>query len=372
MTTDTMGGVWTYAIQLSRGLVSRGVEVFLATMGGSLLPSQREEAVELGPRLHLCESRFRLEWMEEPWTDVAVAGRWLLALEQMHKPDVVHLNGYTHAALPWASPVLVAAHSCVFSWWHAVKRRPPPRRWAVYRDAVAAGLAAADLVVAPSAAMLDEARRHYGPIGPAKVIHNGIEPDAEEPPRAKEPSILCVGRLWDEAKNASVLAAIAARLPWPVKLAGETRRPDGGEVSFDGVTLLGRRSAREIRGEYRRARIYALPARYEPFGLSVLEAASAGCALVLGDIKSLREIWRDAALFVPPDDPEALRRAIAALIADDARREALSRAARAQAETLTATRMTDAYCEAYAALSRREAPVTVSSFPDSPPSPAFA
>ncbi len=32
-----------------------------------------------------------------------------------------------------------------------------------------------------------------------------------------------------------------------------------------------------------------LPARYEPFGLSVLEAALSGCALVLGDIPSLRE-----------------------------------------------------------------------------------
>ena len=48
--------------------------------------------------------------------------------------------------------------------------------------------------------------------------------------------------------------------------------------------------------------IYALPARYEPFGLSVLEAALSGCALVLGDIPSLREIWDGAALFVDPDD----------------------------------------------------------------------
>ena len=55
------------------------------------------------------------------------------------------------------------------------------------------------------------------------------------------------------------------------------------------------------------AAIYALPARYEPFRLEVLEAAAPGCALVLGDIASLRELWDGAALFVAPDDDRALR-----------------------------------------------------------------
>jgi len=59
-----------------------------------------------------------------------------------------------------------------------------------------------------------------------------------------------------------------------------------------------------------RASIFASPARYEPFGLAALEAAQAGCALVLGDIPSLREVWGDAALFVPPDDDEALLAAL--------------------------------------------------------------
>ncbi len=64
-----------------------------------------------------------------------------------------------------------------------------------------------------------------------------------------------------------------------------------------------------------RASIFALPARYEPFGLLPLEAALSGCALVLGDIPSLREVWGDAAWFVPPDDRDALTAAIGSLIA---------------------------------------------------------
>jgi glycosyltransferase involved in cell wall biosynthesis len=102
-----------------------------------------------------------------------------------------------------------------------------------------------------------------------------------------------------------------------------------------------------------RAAVYALPARYEPFGLSVLEAALAGCALVLGDIPSLREVWGDAALFVHPDDGEGLAEALQGLMANPAERERRAALARARALTFTPRRMAEAYLELYAALRAR-------------------
>ena len=53
-------------------------------------------------------------------------------------------------------------------------------------------------------------------------------------------------------------------------------------------------------------------------------AAAAGCALVLGDISSLRETWDGAALFVDPDDPPSLNAAIHALIANPGQRTRLA------------------------------------------------
>ena len=56
-------------------------------------------------------------------------------------------------------------------------------------------------------------------------------------------------------------------------------------------------------------------ARYEPFGLAVLEAAQAGMRLVLSDIPSFRELWDGAATFVASrraDLLPALRHALAA------------------------------------------------------------
>jgi glycosyltransferase involved in cell wall biosynthesis len=61
-----------------------------------------------------------------------------------------------------------------------------------------------------------------------------------------------------------------------------------------------------------RASIFVSPARYEPFGLAPLEAALAGCALVLSRLESLQEVWGGSATYVPPDDPSALASALAA------------------------------------------------------------
>jgi glycosyltransferase involved in cell wall biosynthesis len=96
-----------------------------------------------------------------------------------------------------------------------------------------------------------------------------------------------------------------------------------------------------------RASIYAMPARYEPFGLSILEAGLSGCALVLGDIPSLREHWDGAAAFVAPDDRGALRRAIGRLIDSPARRAELGRRARERGHEFTVGRMVDAYQRLY-------------------------
>jgi glycosyltransferase involved in cell wall biosynthesis len=179
-----------------------------------------------------------------------------------------------------------------------------------------------------------------------RVIPNGR--DARQfRPGAKEPVLFSAGRLWDEAKNLEALEQVAPRLPWPVYVAGENHHPDGGEARPHHTRLLGRLSQRALSAWLSRSAIYVLPARYEPFGLSVLEAALSGCALVLGDIPSLRETWRNRAVFVPPDDPDALETALRSLIDNPDRRAALSLAARNRALELTPERMVGSYLTAY-------------------------
>lgn len=329
MTADTVGGVWTYAVDLIREL--RDVEFALATMGRLLSPDQAAEAAAL-PNLELFESAYRLEWMEEPWSDVREADRWLLSLEKAFRPDVVHLNGLVHGALPFEAPTLTVVHSCVLSWWEAVKGEPAPSAWDRYREEVAHGLRGAGLVAAPTRAMLDAAVRLYGPFARTAVVPNG---GAGVAPAPKEPFVFAAGRMWDEAKNVAALSQI--RVDWPVQVAG-----DGSPT--------GRLSHAETMARMARAAVYALPARYEPFGLSILEAALAGCALVLGDIPSLRENWEGRAAFVDPGDVAGLECAIQGLIDDPAERERLGLAARERGLELSRERFGQGYRTLYADL----------------------
>jgi glycosyltransferase involved in cell wall biosynthesis len=342
MTADTVGGVWNYSLDLARELGKRGIEVGLATMGRGLSPDQMRESKAI-KGLEVFESDYKLEWMENPWADVRNAGRWLLALEDAFMPDIVHLNGYCHAALPWSAPTLVVCHSCVLSWWEAVKGESAPEEWERYGCEVQRGLRAAKLVVAPTKAMLDDATRFYGPFRRAQVIPNSRPAHAFRS-GPKEPIVFSAGRFWDEAKNVRALDAVAPRLPWRTYVAGE------GET--ENACALGKLTNEEVAGWLAKASIYALPARYEPFGLSVLEAAYSGCALVLGDIPSLRGNWSECALFVDPNDHEALRKAIQSLIDDPELREELASRAQKRAQCFSPEAQTEAYVNAYERLER--------------------
>jgi glycosyltransferase involved in cell wall biosynthesis len=153
--------------------------------------------------------------------------------------------------------------------------------------------------------------------------------------------------LWDEAKNVAALCRVADSLPWPAYVAGSTHSPDGADQNIERVHALGVLPARELAEWLARASIYAFPARYEPFGLSVLEAALSSCTLVLGDIDSLREIWGDAAAYVDPSDDDQLARTLHWMCDDASLRRALAARARTRALELTPARMAEEYLAAY-------------------------
>jgi len=349
MTADAVGGVWPYALDLAAALRDRSVDVTLAVMGPAPSPAQLAAASRAAT---IAARSCRLEWMSDPWDDVREAAEWLLDLERRVRPDVVHLNGYCHAALPWRAPCVIVAHSCVCSWWRAVHGVEAPPAFDRYRREVARGVTAARVVIAPTAAMGAALEREYDVPAGVRVIPNGRPDRPPCPPGRKQPFIFSAGRLWDAAKNIDSLGCVASSLPWPVYVAGSDSSPDGRRAPHASMRHVGRLEAHEMDEWFARAAIYALPARYEPFGLSVLDAALAGCALVLGDIPSLRENWDGAAGFVPPDNRRAMAGALTQLIESPAERRRLSARARARACRFRLADMAEAYLSAYRSVLR--------------------
>lgn len=360
MTADATEGIWTYVMELARGLYPSGVEILLAVMGPGLSAEQRAEALQLS-HVGLCEKPFALEWMQDPWREVTQAGDWLLELEEEFAPQVVHLNHYCYGSLPWSAPVLISAHGCVLSWWQAIHGEQLPNSWSRYHAEVSAGLRGANLVTAPTQAMFDSLTRLYAPIprqphfqNPSRfpefrTIPNGCAAGRFKP-LAKRSVVLSMGSTGDEAMNFELLDTVAADLPWPVAVTGK-----GELAEFPHLHSINVSNSDALATRLGLASIFALPVRYDPFGFAPLQAALAGCALVLGDIPSLRETWGDAALFASPDNPSAFATVLGAVVEDSGLRQEMVIRARERALELTPDRMAGCILECYQSLTLRHA-----------------
>jgi glycosyltransferase involved in cell wall biosynthesis len=171
---------------------------------------------------------------------------------------------------------------------------------------------------------------------------------------AKAPFILAAGRIWDPAKNLEMLNRIAPELEWELRIAGSTCGPDSSSASLGNVTALGQLPRLALLASMGAAAIFAHPALYEPFGLSVLEAAQAGCCLVLSDIPSLRELWDDAAVFLDPRNPSAWISELNRLARDKERREEFAARAQGNAKRYNAQSTVDRYAALYRSLAAGE------------------
>src|SRR6185312_11440294 len=207
VTADTIGGVWTYARELVTGLSRRGVRVTLVSMGEIPSPQQIQwmdglRGVDFRP------TAFRLEWMQDAEEDLAASTDYLLSIIGEEKPDLLHLNQYCYGGLPVEIPRIVVAHSDVTSWWAGVHgdlpRDTPWYRW--YRQALIMGISGATTVVAPSKWMLEQVARYYIQPEHTAVIYNGRNPGLFNPHGTKEELVACVGRLWDSAKQVTLLS----------------------------------------------------------------------------------------------------------------------------------------------------------------------
>lgn len=340
MTVDGVGGIWQYATDLARALGQQGVETILALLGPMPAAEQRNAARAI-PGVTLIETGLPLDWLADKPEQVRLAGRKIAELACHMRADIVQLNQPAFAAdVDFQVPVIAAAHSCLATWWAAVEGGPLPQDFAWRVALHGKGLGAAALAVAPSRAFAEATRLAYDlPCAPV-AVHNGRTP-LLQPPAAMHDFAFTAGRLWDRGKNLATLDRAAARLGIPVKAVGPLDGPDGARVQFAHLHTPGVMSEDALAGCLAARPVFVSAAKYEPFGLAVLEAATAGCPLVLSDIPTFRELWGDVALFVDPDDDRGFAEAIEALIGDTALRLAQGEKARSVARAFTPVRMAD-------------------------------
>lgn len=183
----------------------------------------------------------------------------------------------------------------------------------------------------------------YGvPVERVPVVGIGSNRTSEHVQRDwTSPRFLFVGRDWERKNGDAVLRAFsrlrAVHRTAELHLVGEhppVREP--GVVSH-GVLRLGIAAEQERVSElYRRATCFVMPSHVEPTAIAYLEAASFGLPSIGTTVGGSSDLIGDGGLVVPPDDDDALFRAMSKM-GEPARAEAVGRQAQLRAPMFTWT-----------------------------------
>lgn len=300
ITTDTVGGVWRFSIQLVEGLLEAGDSVALASFGRMPSISQRLECDRLcevwDESFHYAASDAPLEWMQQNHRSYQEGLPVLRELAQVFGVEILHSNQYCYAAAELGVPTIVTAHSDVLSWAEVCRGESlEDSDWLRrYRALVQKGLDRATAVVAPTEWMLRNLTRNFDLPVQRRIIPNGVVlPSIPESHRRLQ--AVTAGRLWDEAKDISLLRSVHSSIPFVIAGAVDC---DGAEAALIAkARYCGELTKEELLHLFSGSEIYVCTSRYEPFGLAPLEAALCGCAVVARDIESLREVWGDSAAY---------------------------------------------------------------------------
>ncbi len=354
LTTDVVGGVWDFSLTLARELRSRhAVEVTLLALGEPS-PHQASCASEAGVRLIV--EPLKLEWMQACEGDVLRTRELVARLVREVRPDVLHANQFAAACVDVDVPVVLTLHSDVLSWrrW-TLGASDTPSEWWAYRTLVSEAHARADSIVSVSTFLADETRRLYGCRREIRVIHNAWPAEVAPSDGERGRTTLVAGRVWDPAKNVSLVAEAAQGWsPGTVCLAGQQTNPESGRLVDVPPPLqaLGFLAWSQLEAVLQTTLVYLSAARYDPFGLLPLQAALNGCCLLLSDIPSYRELWDGAAAFFRSDDADDLQIQWSRLLEhSEAALEQASQARQRALERYTVSRMAEAYLDVYAARS---------------------
>jgi glycosyltransferase involved in cell wall biosynthesis len=196
----------------------------------------------------------------------------------------------------------------------------------------------ATLIVADSAFTAAEIRRMLG-VGDDRIrvallaaddfAIPSTEGDADALARlgVRAPFVLSVGAA-EKRKNHELLAramrsVVETQRGATLVLAGPRRHATAPSPDSAWMQTLGFVSDADLCALYRNAAALVMPSTYEGFGLPVLEAMRVGTPVICARSSSLPEVAGDAALWVKPDDAEALASAISSVLGDESLRGSL-------------------------------------------------
>lgn len=280
--------------------------------------------------------------------------RWLGGRIEEVQPDVVHAHLF-HAAVAVAS-LRTSGTPTVLTHHHGDHLVYLGHRWRVALDRWAGRHF--DRVVAISEANYRFLRAHYGYEAQLlELIRNGWEGQPQPHTGGVAPTVVCVARFRRQKGHQELLDSFAqvVQHTHAARLVlvgdGELREEITADAAARGLTdrIELRGSCQDVWGELATADVFALASRYEPLGISIIEAMAAGLPVVATNVGGVPELVVDqeSGLLFDPDDQDGMARGISRLLEAPEIRERMGAAGRLAASKMTMARTVDGYFGLY-------------------------
>ena len=323
------GGASPVSYELAQRLSNTGeYDLDVVTMGYGDLP--RFEALSYHLRVYRVRCLRSKKEMSYPWEQLSyLAAAYLLCrrLLRQNAYDVCHC----HFIIPTGALALrlkqkyglefiITAHGSDVLGYNKRFERLYPLLKGPWQNI----LNQAKAVISPSHFLKREILRMHPALPEEKVavIPNGID-TAKFIPQAKKPYIFSSGRLLSNKGFQHLIEAVAyADIGWEVHIAGD------GPLRSE-LELRARKSKTRIvfhgwldnrGGAYKdlleQASVYVLASQKENASIALLEAMSAGCAMITTNASGTAETVGESGLLVAPESAMALRGAIYSLVSD--------------------------------------------------------
>jgi len=295
---DVAGGVGTHVLGLADWLAGEGQDPVVVA------PGTREPSV---PSV-LLGGAVRLPFNGSTARLALGRGQVRAARRAVETADVVHVHEPLTPGVAFGvartARRLVVTHHASFA----------PGPLVPLLRARAALLAPDRVPLAVSRAAADTAAAATGTRPP--VVPNGVVLQPPPTPRTGRPVVVFVGRLDEPRKGYALFARLAQQ-----GLDADFVAVGRGGTGAEGVVEFGELADAARDALLARASVLVAPNRFgESFGLVLVEALGAGCAVVASDLPAFRDVVDDPAVatFFPPDDLAAATAALLARLADPA------------------------------------------------------
>lgn len=319
------GGGASVTKSLSEELVHQGHEVDVVTMGYKGLSKEEDINGVQVYRVPSIRKKLEMCTFHEMLSYCISASRFLPKLLRENDYEINH----THFIIPTGAvssiyhkriPYIVTTHGS------DVPGHNPNRfqfQHILLKPFSTTVLNRARYITSPSNYLKGEIVRNYGERKIA-VIPNGISADTYLPQRKKR-TILTVSRLFEMKGIQYVIEAMKEIEGFEYVICGDgPYRPQLEDLVKQlhlepQVKFRGHLKPEQLIQEYGTAAIFVLPSASESFGLVLIEAMSAECAVITSNTTGCAEVVGDAALVVPPKDSEAIKNQLLTLINDPKR-----------------------------------------------------